>query len=141
MPLVYENHGIAGNFNNGFFVTDPERLVFDDYHNMCYDTENYEKHITKYTDEWFEDNYLIKFISYVPTFDCKGTGVYTVEEDDHPQTLYFVWDMDKDRDKQEKYWMTHYYVFIEIPKENIEYDLTEFDFEAVSVVKALDYTC
>ena len=37
--------------------------------------------------------------------------------------------------------MTHYYVFIEIPKENIEYDLTEFDFEAVSVVKALDYTC
>ena len=141
MPLVYENHGIAGNFNNGFFVTDPEWLIFDDYHNMCYDTENYEKFITKYTDEWFEDNYLIKFISYVPTFDCKGTGVYTVEEDDHPQTLYFVWDMNKDRDKQEKYWMTHYYVFIEIPKENIEYDLTEFDFEAVSVVKALDYTC
>ena len=141
MPLVYENHGIAGNFNNGFFVTDPERLVFDDYHNMCYDTENYEKHITKYTDEWFEDNYLIKFISYVPTFDCKGTGVYTVEEDDHPQTLYFVWDMDKDRDKQEKYWMTHYYVFIEIPKENIEYDLSEFDFQAVSMVKNLDYTC
>ncbi|MBO5982013.1 MAG: hypothetical protein J6Q24_06165, partial [Clostridia bacterium] len=111
------------------------------YHNMCYDTENYEKHITKYTDEWFEDNYLIKFISYVPTFDCKGTGVYTVGEDDHHQTLYFVWDMNKDRDKQEKYWMTHYYVFIEIPKENIEYDLTEFDFEAVSMVKALDYTC
>lgn len=141
MPLVYENHGIVGNFNDGFFVTDPEWLVFDDYHNMCYDTENYEKHITKYTDEWFEDNYLIKFISYVPTFDCKGTGVYTVEEDDHPQTLYFVWDMYKDRDKQEKYWMMHYYVFIEIPKENIEYDLTEFDFQAVSMVKALDYTC
>ncbi|MBO7246578.1 MAG: hypothetical protein J6V56_07425, partial [Clostridia bacterium] len=141
MPLVYENHGIAGNFNNGFFVTDPEWLIFDDYHNMCYDTENYEKFITKYTDEWFEDNYLIKFISYVPTFDCKGTGVYTVGEDDHHQTLYFLWDMNKDRDKQEKYWMTHYYVFIEIPKENIEYDLTEFDFEAVSMVKALDYTC
>ena len=141
MPLVYENHGIVGNFNDGFFVNDPEWLIFDDYHNMCYDTENYEKHITKYTDEWFEDNYLINFISYVPTFDCKGTGVYTVEEDDCPQTLYFVWDMNKDRDKQEKYWMMHYYVFIEIPKENIEYDLTEFDFEAVSVVKALDYTC
>lgn len=81
----------------------------------------------KYTDEWFNENWLIKFIVYQPSFDYEETGVYFSNAENSEPLMYFYIGKEVVRENAKPN-DPHYYVFIEIPKESIEYDLSEFYF-------------
>ena len=131
MPFIADNPGIAGNFQFGKLRSTPDDLVLDDVMKSAYDTKDYDEWVKKYTDEWFKENWLIKFIVYEPSFDYKETGVYLSNRENSVPMLYFYLGEEKVRENVKPN-DPHYYVFIEIPKENIKYDLTEYYFMTVT---------
>lgn len=124
MPFIADNPGIAGNFQFGNLLSTPDDIVLDDVMKSAYDTKDYDEWVKKYTDEWFKENWLIKFIVYQPSFDYEETGVYLSNSENSESMLYFYLGEEKVRENVKPN-DPHYYVFIEIPKENIKYDLTE----------------
>lgn len=127
MPFIAENPGIAGNFQFGHLLSSSENMVLDDVMRSAYDTKDYDEWVKKYTDEWFNENWLIKFIVYQPSFDYEETGVYIGNAEDSEPLMYFYIGEEEVRENVKPN-DPHYYVFIEIPKENIEYDLSDFYF-------------
>lgn len=131
LPFEHKDGGLDGLYQFGVLKKTAKSLVLDEHYRYCFDTEEYDEWVKKYTDEWFEDNWLVEFRSYNPTFTCKEIGVYFSHKENYEPMLYFHIAEDAFDEKADPDKMTQYWTYIEIPKDSIEYDLTEFYYQSV----------
>lgn len=135
VPLADKKDGMAGLWQIGNLIESPERLPIgkEGYTEGCYKTDegdpSYDEWIQKYTDEWFEENWLIRFVDIRADFTCAEIGVHISNKDGNKPELLFC--LERDDESFDPDWMTVYYAFFEIPKDSINYDLTDFRFETV----------
>ncbi|MBQ3598400.1 MAG: hypothetical protein II987_03950 [Clostridia bacterium] len=145
MSFAIDNPGLAGQFQFGHLPSSPEELdlLFDDVWRNAYvadDVKKFDELAEKYTDEWFEENWLVKFIVYKPDFDYTETGVYFSNRENQEPMLYFYFE-DTDILEHSERNDPHYHVFVEIPKDNIEYDLSEFYYQLIFDYASCDIGC
>ena len=145
MSFAIDNPGLAGQFQFGHLPSSPEELdlLFDDVWRNAYvadDVKKFDELAEKYTDEWFEENWLVKFIVYKPDFDYTETGVYFSNRENQKPMLYFYFE-DTDILEHSGRNDPHYHVFIEIPKDSIEYDLSEFYYQLIFDYDSYDIGC
>lgn len=119
----------AGQKQYGRLRTSPEDNVWSEisapYFELDKGEPSYNEWITKYTEEWFRDNYLIVFRDTLPEFKIENICIYFdnsgenvkkkllfVRCDETPAD--FTWDGTYDN-----------VIFIEITKEDIPFELTD----------------
>lgn len=135
VPIADKKDGMAGLWQIGSLIESPERLPIgkEGYTEGCYKSDegdpSYNEWIQKYTDEWFEENWLIRFVDIRADFNCTEIGVHISDKDGHKPELLFC--LEREDESIDPNWMTVYYAFFEIPKDSIKYNLTDFRFETV----------
>jgi hypothetical protein len=131
LPFKVKDAGLDGQFQFGVLMNTVKTFELDEYYYECFDMTEYDELVKKYTDEWFEDNWLLEFRSYNPTFTCKEIGVYFSNRENYAPMLYFCVDEGYVDEKADPNRMTQYWTFVEIPKDSIEYDLSEFYYQII----------
>ncbi len=107
----------------GHIALSPEDLPLDgngaEYWRPDEGEPPYNQWIQKYTDEWFEENWLIVFLGTRYEFDLKHIGFH-FEEGKQPEML-FIYDENFPDFKWDMTYAT--YAFVEISKKDIPYDI------------------
>ena len=135
VPIADKKDGMAGLWQIGSLIESPEQLPIgkEGYTEGCYKSDegdpSYDEWIQKYTEEWFEENWLVRFVDIRAEFNCTEIGVHISNKDGQKPELLFC--LDRKDNSFDPDWMTVYYAFYEIPKDSIKYDLTDFRFETV----------
>ena len=128
VPLV-EPILAAGEMQWGRLRTAPDDLIIRGEAALYWETDkgepSYEEWIKKYTDEWFEDNWLITFTGYESDFDIVSVGEHiTYKDGERCIKLFFV---KSEKSPEPLLWKKDYtnYYFIEIAKKDIPYELSD----------------
>lgn len=135
VPLLDPAYAVGQNTWSGVIRSSPEELPIGEPVAEYWETDkgdpSYDEWIKKYTDEWFEDNWLIIFTGNRNVFDLKYIG-FRFEDEKQPKMLFI-----HDESNLEFNWDGTYgvKVFIEIAKKDIPYDIggTEREFFLVAL--------
>ncbi len=135
VPLLDPAYAVGQNSWSGVIRSSPEKLPIGEPIAEYWETDkgdpSYDEWIRKYTDEWFEDNWLIIFTGNRNVFDLKYIGFH-FEDEKQPKMLFI-----HDESNLEFNWDGTYgvKVFIEIAKKDIPYDIggTESEFFLVAL--------
>ncbi len=135
VPLLDPAYAVGQNTWSGVIRSSPEELPIGEPVAEYWETDkgnpSYDEWIKKYTDEWFEDNWLIIFTGNRNEFDLKYIGFHF--EDEKQPKMLFIYDESDSEFKWDGTYGTK--VFIEIAKKDIPYDIggTESEFFLVAI--------
>lgn len=123
VPLLEPALAASNLIWGGHIALSPEDLPLDgngaEYWRPDEGEPSYNQWIQKYTDEWFEENWLIVFLGTRYEFDLKRIGFH-FEEGKQPKML-FIYDENDPDFKWDKTYAT--YAFVEVSKKDIPYDI------------------
>lgn len=139
VPLLDPAYAVGQNTWSGVIRSSPEELPIGEPVAKYWETDkgdpSYDEWIKKYTDEWFEDNWLIIFTGNRNEFDLKYIG-FRFEDEKQPKML-FIYDESDSEFKWDGTYGTK--VFIEIAKKDIPYDIGGTESEFFLVALNLEY--